>query len=546
MKRRASARPFFRAPGLILIAVCALLLGPAAAAAVDGVPLSPPGSGTAYDMRSMEDPEMSGPMLAFEVYQLSGSPAVKSQTARIHLWNAATGLDRAIGLDGAPPASADQRHPTVFDSFGDVYVVWEQQDGPGASRDLWLWRGMEDGQPLAGYPRLLVSGLAGSNQRSPALGVAEAVQNVHIVLAWTDDRDSAGASALIYALDLSADGDGDTIPDYLEASFDPASAGRRLDFSGGALAGQHDPAVGRKGIFWLDDRGAAGSGESDVYRAGLTTVTPQVTVFWHNTIFGPVDCTRATGEGAAWLGPGIAGGPFQPWARKVDAVKAGIVTSLANPGAFDVDEARYGLTGGHGGATDTDPDVFFYDKATGQNVPVCSVGGPGWNRLRVQTTPTIAAAPGGSRIVWADARQGTNTAATDSDALAYQLYVALVPTVSLSADKVIVRRGKTLTLSTTVAPAFAGYGVRFQKGVSHKFPHPYYVGGAYTWYTGWTTLKTKALSSGSGASWQWTPTQKGVYWVRAWFVGGKKYTDGGSRKVPHVPNTSRVIKIVVQ
>lgn len=48
------------------------------------------------------------------------------------------------------------------------------------------------------------------------------------------------------------------------------------------------------------------------------------------------------------------------------------------------------------------------------------------------------------------------------------------------------------------------------------------------------------------ASRQWTPTQKGVHWVRAWFVGGKKDTDGGSRTMPHVPDTSRVIKIVVQ
>lgn len=545
MKQRASTRLFFRAPGLILIAVCALLLGPAAALAVDGVPLSPPSSG-AYDMHSMEAPDMSGPMLAFEAYELKGNPAVKSQTARIHLWNAATGLYRAIGLDGMPPATVDQRHPTVFDSFGYVSVVWEQQNAPGASRDLWLWRGMENGQPLAGYPRLLVSGPVGSNQRSPALGVAEAVQNVHLVLAWTDDRDSAGSSSLVYILDLSADGDGDTIPDYLEAGFDPATAGSRLDFGGGALAGQHDPAVGRKGVFWLDDRGAAGSGESDVYRAALTATNPQVSVFWHNSMFMPVACTRATGEGAAWLGPGIAGGPFEPWAKRVDAIKAGIVTSLANPGVFAVDEARYALTGGHGGNTDTDPDIFFYDQATRQNVPVCSVGGPFWNRLRVQTTPTISTAPGGSRVVWADSRQRTNTAATDRDALAYQLYVALVPTVSLSADNATVRRGKTLTLSTSVTPAFGGYDVKFQRGTSHKFSHPYYIGGSSIWYTDWTTLKTKALSPSSGASWQWTPTQKGVYWVRAWFVGGKKYTDGGSRKVPHVPNASRVIKIVVQ
>ena len=100
---------------------------------------------------------MSGPVLALEVYELKGSPAVKNQTAMIYLWNAATGLARAIGLGGWPPATADQRHPTVVDSDGHVSVVWKQRNSPTASSDLWPWRGRENGQPVAGYPRLLVS-----------------------------------------------------------------------------------------------------------------------------------------------------------------------------------------------------------------------------------------------------------------------------------------------------------------------------------------------------------------------------------------------------
>ena len=39
-----------------------------------------------------------------------------------------------------------------------------------------------------------------------------------------------------------------------------------MDDSGDIVQGQHDPAVGAKGVFWLDDRHAAGSGESATWR----------------------------------------------------------------------------------------------------------------------------------------------------------------------------------------------------------------------------------------------------------------------------------------
>ena len=48
MERRTATRSLCRAPGLILIAVCVLLLAPAAALAVDGVPLYPPGIDAGY------------------------------------------------------------------------------------------------------------------------------------------------------------------------------------------------------------------------------------------------------------------------------------------------------------------------------------------------------------------------------------------------------------------------------------------------------------------------------------------------------------------
>lgn len=540
-------------PALTVLATMTLLAGPGQAA--DGVPLYPPGVDSAYSLTSMEHPDLSGPALTFELYGLSDpadGPVVKDQVARTMFWNAATGENRAIGATVPHlPVTADQRQPAVADVPGaggtrDVYVVWQQRDDPvTGSWDLYLWRGDEQGNPDAGFPRMLVLGPAYSQQTSPDLALAATPAGKHLVVAWVDDRDTAGAAGEIYLLDLTADGDVDGTPDYLEASFDPATAGTRVDPSGDEYFGQHEPAVGSKGVFWLDDRAAGGSGESDVYRADLGVTPWTVGRFWNNSLDQPVTQPRATGQGAAWLGPGIAGGPFEPWVKKV-AGAAGIVTTLADPTAFDVTGMRFALTGGHGGATDGDPDIFFFDKATGQNVPVCSVGQAPGNRLRRQQDPTIGTAPGGARVIWADSRQWTNTPGTEVGSLAYELYVALVPTVTGTATRATVRLGQSVTLRAHVTPGFRGYPVRFQRGTRQTFTHAYYLGGRQYAYSGWRTLATKKLTKGSRASWRWTPSRRGTYWVRVWFKGGAKYTDVGARTVPHVGNASAVLKVVVR
>ncbi len=551
MERRAVTRPRLRGLGLVLIAVGILLLAPAAALAVDGVQLYPPGIDAAYAWTSMENPDMSGPVLTFEIFGLSdptSPPVVKSPTARIMFWNAANGFNRTIGSEVTGlPDGADQRHPTVIDRGGDVYIVWQQRDDPfTATRDIWLWRGDEDGNTDLGFPMLLIQGPAKSHQYAPEVGITETPSGGHLIVTWADDRDTAGATTAVYMLDLTANTDGDQNPNYLEPGFDPVYAGERVDRGGADLRGQHDPVVGAKGIFWLDDRGAAGSGESDVYRASLAGGSPAVSAFWHNDT-GQVTITpRATSQGAAWLGPGIAGGPFEPWVERPGR-SAGIITALANPQAFDVVGMRFAITGGHGGNTDGDHDIYFYDKATGQNVPVCDVGEAPGSKLKIQDMPTISSAPGGSRVVWADSRQFTNTKGTDPESLAYELYVALIPTVSVSATTTKLRLGTTLKLGSKVAPDFRGYEIKFQIGQRHSFEHPYLLGGKQIWYTDWTTVKAGELSNSSTVSVNWKPGAKGTYWVRAWFVGGEKYVDVQSahRKVPHVPNASRVIRIVV-
>ena len=545
MDRSSDIRAGRRATALTILVMVLLLLFPAAAAAVvDGVPLYPPGIDSAYSMTSMEQPDLNGPMLAFEAFYLGAPGATqKSQTAAIVGWNAATGLNWPIGQDGQTlPAGADQRQPTVLDVDGDVYVAWQQLDDPGlATWDLWLWRGSENGTPRAGYPRVVVRGPAFSNQRSPDLGVTTDALGQNPVLAWVDDRDTSGSSGQIYWMDLTADGNDNGIRDIEEASFDPASAGERLDPSGDLLKGQHDPAVGRDGIFWLDDRSAATAGESEVWRADLSFGLPAGVQAFQR---GPDDnkeklWLRAGGPGAAWLGPGIAGGPWEPWA-KVPGGEAGIVTFLANPTAFDVAGARFAVSAGHGGNTDGDGDIFLYDQATGQSTPVCNVGGTktfAFDRLKIQTTPSISSAPGGNRVVWCDSRQYRNTASTPVQSLAYELYVALVPKVTLEVTR---PGGKPLhraLLKATVTPDFAGKDILFQTGTRHATSTAY---GDSIWYTDWRTIATRTLGAGSKAGYVWPVPKGGPYYVRAWFAGARKYADVGKRKVPHVPMASPV------
>ena len=305
MGRSSDIRAGRHATALTILVMMLLLLFPAAAAAVvDGVPLYPPGIDSAYSMTSMEDPDLSGPMLAAEAFYL-GEPGAtqKSQTAAIVGWNAATGLNWPIGQDGQTLADgADQRQPTVLDVDGDVYVAWQQLDDPvTATWDLWLWRGSEKGTPRAGYPKVVARGPASSNQRSPDLGVTTDALGENPVLAWVDDRDTAGASGQIYWMDLAADGNGNGTRDIEEASFDPSVAGERLDPSGDLLKGQHDPAVGRDGIFWLDDRSAATAGESEVWRADL--VLRPAGQESRSSSADPTTTRRSSGCGRAGPGP---------------------------------------------------------------------------------------------------------------------------------------------------------------------------------------------------------------------------------------------------
>jgi hypothetical protein len=549
-----------RAPLLLLVLLAALLLPAGAALAADGVPLYPPGIDAAYTTCTMTNADLSGPMLAFELRPMEPPAGVRASAAAarrggyavynpiVYGWNAAVGTNWPLGKEVAGwTDDMLQLDPTVADRSGTVYVAWSQRNDPTDDADLWLWKGSEAGMAAPGYPKLLVRGPADTNQVTPDMGVVTLGGGHELWLAWADDRDTGGDTTEIYVLDLSADSDSDGTPDIDEAGFAPASAGLRMDPSGDLVQGQHGPSVGAKGVFWLDDRNAAGSGESEIWRgqpflndasAGLFCAIPAGRVKLN---------VRATAAGAAWLGPGVAGGLFEPWGKNL-AKKAHILAFLGDPGEFDASGSAYALTGRHLGTTDLDRDVFFYSPSLRQVVPVCSVGGAGgaYDHTLTQAMPAISTAPGGYRVIWSDARHHyANVAGTPEDSLAYRLYVALVPTVTLKASRQTLSLGKSTALGTRVSPKFGGYTVLFQKGKRHTFSSTY---GTHEWFDGWKTLKSRSLSATSGAAFTWSPPGKGTYWIRAWFKGGKKYVDvvSAGRKVPHVPMTSRIVKIVVR
>jgi hypothetical protein len=534
----------------LLIAVAAALLWCAAPAlAVDGVPLYPPGVDDAYTNVSMRIADMSGPMIGVEMQPV---PVVVGPfLARVYGWNAAVGYNFPLTPIGGTPVTADQRGATVLDVSGTVYYAWMQQDDPATTGfDLWLWKGGETGLAAAGYPRRLITGPDPSNQITPDLGRVKETDGSHIVLAWLDDRVSAATAPQVYMLDLSKDTDADGTPDYEETSFDPASAGTRVDPSGDIAKGEWQPQVGAKGIFWIDDRHAVLDDTTkygrEIWRASLAPASAAA-LFWKGKADMSVDYLRATGDGAAWLllGPAYAGSGWEPCAKAVgDSVKT--VALLARPDRFDASGNAYALAGGHGGATDGDLDIFFKGPVSGQVVPVCTVGGyyGGAAAIVEQIEPAISTAPGGYRVIWSDSRQVANTPATPFDELAYQLYVALVPTVSLSADHLTAHVGHKVTFACKVAPNFSSAKVRLQRGKRHVVTLA--DGSTMVSYEHWAVVKTKALGASSRATFTWTPPAKGTYYLRVWFAGGKRYTDVGTRKVPHVPNVSRVVRVVVK
>lgn len=524
------------------LALCLVLTAAGPAFAADGRQLfasDDPFAGQ-FDGYSLCQPDAEGTTLAFVATPLPDNGVTRDS----RVWVVDFSSEEAWAVrPGAYPdvVPGQQAAPTVASPEpGTVVVVWEQADShePGYwDTDLWIWWGDEYGQAVRDFPKPLVTGPAITNQTQPSLGVVNVNGEQHLVLAWQDDRDNGPLAPLVYALDL-------TDVDVAAPGYDAATAGVCLDPS---THGQYRPSVGPKGVVWVDTRtDTAGGAMSSLRYCTFATGQPVTAAFYSvRNEWDDVDSPAATLTGAAFLGPSMAGGPFQPWHKALGGT-AGVIAVLHDPGELDAvcrtgssACTRLAMTGRHG-ATDTDYDVFFWDSRVQQTVPVCTVGSSDFmERDRLgQSDLAVALGPStGSTVVWADARH--NPVGAASEDLTTCLWAASVPAVRLSADRTTVALGRSVTFTARVRPGMPTRVVRFQRGT--RYSDPFY---GFVRYKGWTTLATKRLSSSSSATWKWVPKKRGTYWFRVRSSAATLAVDGVTRVFVAAP--SRVLKVVVK
>lgn len=523
-----------------LVALAILWLALAAPAlAADGVRLLPALDPLADNWQ--DQPRVSGPVVVF-----CAMPDVGEQT--VYACNAGAVSPAPWSMRALPGGAllmGEQMQPTVLTRGDVVRVVWTQVDGVG-DLDLYLWEGSKTGVAAPGFPMKLVDHAYGRNAADPSIGVAmvgggslvKAVDNV--IVAWSDGPsiNGTGGIAVVRWLNLSADTDTDGTPDYKDTEFDPKTAGTQADPA--AAASQWQPDVGPKGVYWLDARTEdAAFLQTSIGRLNLEGATPTAGLF-HSEAAGSgfdAECVRATAVGAAWLRIADYVSGAEPVANAVGGTMK-VVTFLNDPSEFDVEGGAYALTEGHGGTTSGDPDVVFYTPSVGQTVGVCTAGNDIYDQYKAQKQPAISAAPGGYRVVWADPRDSTGP--SDEHMTIFQ---ALVPTVTISANRVTRRLGDSVTFTAKVTPSFRGSPVKFQTGARHSMTSGL---GTSVWFTNLRTRKTKALGAGSKTTWTCTPTAKGTYYWRVSFGGGSRYVSKAGYGANHVPAVSRWLKIVVK
>lgn len=529
---------------VVVVVVALALCAAAPAFAADGMPVFQNAAfGTQFDDFSQVQPDTYNEFMAFVATPLPDGGL--THDSRVWVVNFHYGECWAVRPGDFPsPVPGEQANPTVVARDGVVYVVYEQADSSTMGSwdaDLWLWKGDEHGVAAAGYPKLLVSGPDSTNQTQPSIATTVVGGSEHLVVAWQDDRLNGPLGPLTCVLDLTA-------TDVDAISYSPASAGFFVDQIPQA---QYTPQVGPLGIVYLDDRWADASGLKSALRFSQLDGPSSAGSF---TLYEPANagddnaCPVPTVNGAAWLGPAKAGGPFQPYMKTLNGA-AKVIGVLFDPGEIDSlwksDEGptpftQLAVTGRHG-ATDRDYDVFFYDSTVKQMVPVCTVGSalPEDRDRLSQTQLAIGwGPPPASGVTWADARHNpTGTAYGD---LTYKLYIAALPLVRISASRTSLLLGKSVTFTAVVKPGMPRKSVRFQKGT--KYTDTLY---RITRYKNWTNLRTRTLSATSRATWTWTPARRGTYYIRANFAGAK-VTDQTGAVNSWVPTPSKVVKIVVR
>ena len=565
--------------GLAVAALALLLVAAAPALAADGVRVIPAGSDAG--MTNQSNPDVSGPFLAY--IQNTIPPSDDTVICLKSL------------LDDAPPWQISR--PDGYKDFNPrilyqsatqtIWVVWSRMNLTTYDTDLWLWKGTYSWDPAGnftpaddGYPKLLVSGTTGgdapatSEQWEPSIGLVHESDTDHVVVAWEDSRDNGPIAPLIYSWDLTAD---TSYEDIGWATSDgPGTAGTALDPTPPQARGQVAPDVGYTGVYWLDDRWSFLNSDwtpmdTAVWRADLanSTAGPFFSDSNHaydngsNGGFRNADGLgpRVTGNGVAWLRSGPYGDPsaYEPVAKAVGG-SAAVFSPMTQPVDFDTwytpgqSATAYTFMGLHAGSVKAiDYDVFFYDPATHQTMPVCDIGWPPGTDpetpnyyTKQQADPAIGPAYYAYRVVWTDFRD--STLGVDDSLADGRLYEAFVPMVTIKSSATALSLGKRATISAAVTPNFANYNVRLQ------FVRATTRYGATQYTALRSSLSTiKALSSRSAASWTFKPTRKGTYLVRIYFYGGAKYTYNGSAVatgtdvvIPHIPNVSKVVRIVVK
>ena len=295
--------------------------------AADGVPLYPPGIDAAYAWTSMENPDMSGPVLDLRALRPWTRRALRQVAGRgvgSSFWNAATGVEPADRAARSPacrtaPTSAARRSASTR---GDVYVVWPQWDDPvTATRTSGCGAAPRTASPTPG------SRCCSSRDR-PAPTRCTPDDRRQQDAGRRSPRRSPGPTTATppappprSTCSTSAPTPTATpLPTSSRPGFDPAY-GRRCASTPAATRSRvsHDPAVGPMGVFWLDAARRRGPRRvADVWRgADLNDVAPVVSLLHRTRRTTARGFLRATGDGAAWLGPGVAGGPFEPWGRNV-------------------------------------------------------------------------------------------------------------------------------------------------------------------------------------------------------------------------------------
>ncbi len=563
------------AAGVLLL----LLVTAVPALAADGVQVMPAGSDAS--MTNQGNPDVSGPYLAYNRNTIPPSDdsviCLKSLLDNAPPWE----ISRPDGYKDFNP------HILYESATQTIWVVWTRMNLTTSDADIWLWKGTYNSNPNGyftpadgGYPKLLVSGTTGvaapvtSEQWEPSIGLVHEGDGDHVVVAWEDSRDNGWIAPLIYSWDLTTD---TSYQDVGWATSDgPGTAGMAVDPTPPQARGQVAPDVGYTGVYWLDDRWSFLNSDwtptdTAVWRADLadSTVGPFFSDSDHaydngsNGGFRNADGLgpRVTSDGVAWLRSGPYGDPsaYEPVTKAVGG-SAAVFSPLTQPVDFDTwytpgqGATDYAIMGLHANSSKAiDDDVFFYDPATHQTMPVCDIGWPPGTDpgtpsyyTKQQADPAIGPAYYAYRVVWTDFRD--STLGVDDSLSDGRLYEAFVPMVTIKSSATTLGLGKKATISAAVAPNFANFDVRLQLvRAADKYGAPHYTVLRSTLST------TKALSTRSAASWTFKPAKKGTYLVRIYFYGGAKYTYNGSAvatgndvAVPHVANVSKVLRIVVK